>query len=49
MTGRKTIIVNKSRLKRCYERKILQEMDQNNLLIQSDQQPDNPIAIEDTQ
>ncbi len=25
-TGRKTIFVNKSRLKRCYERKILQKM-----------------------
>ena len=49
MTGRKTIIVNKSRLKRCYERKILQEMDDNNPLDQTTTLTDNPVALENTQ
>jgi hypothetical protein len=49
LTGRKTIIVNKSRLKRCYERKILQEMDDNNLLDQTNSVGDNPMVLDNTQ
>jgi hypothetical protein len=49
LTGKKTIIVNKSRLKRCYERKILQEMDDNNLLDQTNSVGDNPIILDNTQ
>ena len=49
LTGRKTIIVNKSRLKRCSERKILQEMDDNNLLDQTNSVGDNPIVLDNTQ
>jgi hypothetical protein len=49
LTGRKTIIVNKSRLKRCYERKILQEMDNDSLQVHNDPLPDNPVALDDTQ
>jgi hypothetical protein len=49
LTGKRTIIVNKSRLKRCYERKILQEMDNSNLLDQDNLLTDNPVALENTQ
>ena len=49
LTGKKTIIVNKSRLKRCYERKILQEIDNANLLDQDNLLTDSPIALENTQ
>jgi transposase InsO family protein len=49
LTGRKTMIVNKSRLKRFYERKILQEMDDNNLLDQTNSVGDNPMVLDNTQ
>ena len=40
LTGKKTVIINKSRLKRCYERKILQEMANDTLQNQQQMQDD---------
>ncbi len=49
LTGRKTIIVNTSRLNRCYERKILQGIDNDSQEVHTDPLPDNPVALDDTQ